>query len=1050
MKISDLSVRRPVAIMMVFLVVLLLGAVSWSKLKMDLLPELNLPMAVAMTTYDGVGPEEIESQITRPIEEALGTVNGIEHISSTSSKGSSIVFVEFAWGTDMNFAMSQMREKLDLIQAYLPQEAEKPMLLKINMDMMPVMVLGVSGASDLENLDQLGNEVIKPRLERIDGVASVEVTGGVEREIRISAVPQRLQAYGLSLDSIVSYLRMENRNTGAGTIEEGLKEHVVRVTGEFKSIQEIEDLLIPLATGGKVRLGEIAQVEDTIREQSEYVYMNGEPCVQISVQKQSDANTIEVSDRVNAEIAELKKVLPPGTEFVVGLDQASYIRMSIDTVTSNAVVGAVLAILILFVFLRNLRSTLIIGVAIPISIISTFILMYFGGLTLNVVSLGGLALGVGMMVDNSIVILENIYRHRQEGWTRLEAAKQGAHEVTAAVVASTLTTIAVFLPIVYVEGLSSQIFRPLALTVSFSLIASLFVALTLVPMLSSRILKVENKTEKNFFFKQWAQIFTALEKKYRSLLVWSINHKKIIVGSTLLMFLGSCGLMFFVGMEFMPKQDTGQYTINIKLPNGTALRETQRVTDLVVRHVQEIPEQDWCLYAVGSGVGMTMGSTGSESAAVMGQLVSKTERTRTIEQILDELRQKCNGIPGAKIEISASEINMGSFLTPIQISLTGNNLDVLSSLADTVADRVRSVEGAREVKTSLEDGRPELEIRINREKAAQYGLNSTQLSSFLATAVNGTTATRYRDGGEEIDVKVVLAEEYRGNLNELHALTIVSPTGAIVTLGDIAVLEQKTGPTQIVRADQARQVTVTGQTVGRDLASVTKDIKQALSGINIPAGVQLEYGGANEEMMSAFGDLTLALILAILLVYMILAAQFEGLLSPFIIMFAIPPTLIGVAVSLFGMGQAMSVPTFIGVIMLAGIVVNNAIVLVDYINVLRQRDGLGRTEAILKAGPTRLRPILMTTLTTVLALIPTMFGKGEGAELSAPMATAVAGGLTFSTLITLVLVPCIYILLDNLSTKVKGAIGRGEVSGKTGAERVNAAKQAENIPAGGE
>ena len=448
MRLSDFSVKRPVAITMVFLVILLLGAVSWSKLKMDLLPQLNLPMAIAITSYEGVGPEEMESLVTRPIEEAFGTVNGVKNINSISSKGNSLVYVEFVWGTDMNFAMSQMREKLDLLDPVLPQDANKPMLFKMDINMMPVMVLGVGGDIDLVSLDKLASEVIKPRLERVSGVASVDVVGGVQREIRISAEPQRLQAYNLSLDNIVSSLRMENRDTSAGTIEEGLKEHIVRVTGEFDSIQEIEELLIPLASGGKVRLAELARVEDTFHEQTQFVYMNGTPCVEISIQKQSDANTIEVSEAVHAEIEKLKAELPAGTDFVVGLDQASYIRMSIDTVTNNALLGASLAILILFLFLRTLRSTLVIAVAIPISIIATFILLYFGGLTLNVVSLGGLALGVGMMVDNSIVILENIYRHRQEGWSRLEAAKAGAHEVSSAVIASTLTTIAVFLPIV--------------------------------------------------------------------------------------------------------------------------------------------------------------------------------------------------------------------------------------------------------------------------------------------------------------------------------------------------------------------------------------------------------------------------------------------------------------------------------------------------------------------------------------------------------------------------------------------------------------------------
>lgn len=1043
MKLPDLAVKRPVAIIMVFLVVLLLGAVSMSKLKMDLFPELDLPMAIALTSYEGVGPEEIENLVTRPIEGALGTVNGIKNISSVSSKGSSLVYVEFAWGTDMNFAVTQMREKIDFVKAMLPQDVEKTMLFKLDPNMMPIMVMGFGGNLDLVTLDKLANDVIKPRLERIEGVASVTVTGGVKREICISAIPQRLQAYGLSLDSIVAYLRMENRNTAAGTIEEGLKEHVVRVTGEFKSISEIEDLRLPLTSGGYVRLGEIARVEDTFKEKKEYVFMDGTPGVQITVQRQSDANTVRVSTAINQEIEEIKKLLPSEADFKVGLDQASFIRLAIRQVTSNALAGAFLAVLILFLFLRNLRSTLIIGAAIPISIIATFILMYFGGLTLNLVSLGGLALGVGMMVDNAIVILENIYRHRQEGLSRFNAARQGANEVALAVTASTLTTIAVFLPIVYVEGMASQIFRPMALTVSFSLIASLMVALTLVPMLSAKLLKLEgNGGKQNRLFAWWGNALSWLEKKYRALLTWALDHKKRVVGLASALIIISVCLMPLVGMEFMPKQDTGEYTISITLPNGTALRETQRVTDLVVGYLQELPEQEWALYAVGSGSGMMSFSSSPETAMIRGKLQEKLSRTRTIDQVLDELRSKCAGIPGAKIEITGSDMNMGTAFTPIEVNLTGDNLEVLQALSDTFAERIKTVEGTREIKTSLEDGRPELQIQINRQKANQYGINGAQLSSFLATAINGTTATKYRHKGEEIDLRVVLDTTYRDNLPKLGSLTILSPSGALIPVGEIASLQPKTGPTQIVRYNQSRRVSITGDIIGRDLGSIMKDIQQNLGEIPIPPGIQVEYGGANKEMLEAFGDLTIALLLAILLVYMILAAQFESLLYPFVIMFAIPPTLIGVVFSLLFTRQTLSVPTFIGVIMLVGIVVNNAIILVDYINTLRKRDGMERREAILKAGPTRLRPILMTTLTTVLALLPLIWEKGEGAELSAPMATAVAGGLTFSTLITLVLIPCVYVLMDNFSMKIKRLLGREKRKTTEAAEKLPA-------PAGG-
>lgn len=1030
MKLSDVSVKRPVAVLMLFLIIILLGAVSSSRLQLDLLPQLDLPMALAITSYEGVGPEEIENIITRPIENVLGTVNGIENIHSTSSLGSSLVFVEFAWGTDMNFAINQMREKIDLIAAALPSGAGKTTLFKLDPNMMPIMVLGLAGEMDLDALDRLANDVVKPRLERVNGVASVTVEGGVQREIRISCDPQRLQAYGMSLEGIISYLRLENRNTSAGTVEEGLREHVVRLTGEFKDIQEIENLQLPLAGGGLIRLAELARVEDTFKDKSVLVFMDGMPGIQISLQKQTDANTVSVSNEVNKEIQEIEKYLPAGASIITGFDQAEYIRLSINNVINNALLGAFLAMFVLLLFLRNLRSTLIIGTAIPISVIATFILMFFGGLTLNIISLGGLALGIGMMVDNAIVILENIYRHRQEGYSRLESATRGANEVGVAITASTLTTIVVFLPIVYVEGMASQIFKPLALTVSFSLLASLLVALTLVPMLSSKILKVDRSLngEENSrrrvrligrLADSWYVGINKLGEKYRKVLHWSINNKKKVVLLSGVLLVVSLALLPMVGMEFIPAQDTGEYIINIALPNGTAMRETQRVAELVESYLEELPEHEWTFHAIGTGGGMIGGSANPERAVIQGRFKDKSERQRSSAEILDELRKKCAAIPGAKISINTQDAAMmGGAGTPVNITLTGDNLEVLQAFAEAVADRIGLVEGVREAKTDFEEGRPELHLKLNRQKADLYGINGAQLANLVTTAINGSTATKLRSGGEEIDVTVILEEEYRENVNDLKTLVIPSPSGALIPLGEVADFEITTGPTQINRLNQSRQVSVTSNIIGRDLGSVMKDIQLAVQNMNIPAGIQIEYGGSNKEMLEAFADLALALLLAVLLVYMILASQYESLLYPFVIMFSLPPTITGVIFALLLTGRTFNVPAFIGLIMLAGIVVNNAIVLVDYINTLRRRDGMSRKDAILKAGPTRLRPILMTTLTTILGLVPLLLGRGEGAEMSAPLATAIFGGLTFSTLITLLLVPCMYIILEDVKEKV--------------------------------
>lgn len=1021
MKLSRFAVKRPITVIMLFLFIVILGMVSMQKLNLDLFPELELPMALAMTSYENVGPEEIEELVTRPLENVLGTVGGIKNISSVSQRGSSMVLLEFSWGTDMNYALNQMREKIDLVSGFLPSGVDKTMILKLDPNMMPIMVLGLSGEKQLVELDKLANDVLKPRLERVEGVASVTISGGVKREVLISVAPQRLLAYGLSLEQIVGQLAMENRDLSAGVVEEGSREQMVRVIGEFKSIEEIENVFLPLPTGGRIRLAEIAKVEDTLKDDREFVYMNGQPSVQVAIQKQTDANTVKVSSAVKQVLADFKKEMPAGMTLTIGFDQAEYINLALDQVKDNAYLGAGLAILILFLFLHNFRSTLIIGVAIPIAIIATFILMFFGGLTLNIITLGGLALGVGMMVDCAIVILENIYRYRQNGYTLIEAAREGADEVALAVTASTFTTIVVFLPLVYVEGLASQIFRPMALTVSFALLASLVVALTLVPTLSSKFLRVKNSTSqsgvKHKLLKTWDSVFIFFNEVYRRLLGWAIKHRKTVIFTTFVLFIISLALFPRVGMEFLPQSDSGDYLVNISLPNGTSVTETERVTKQVASYIEALPEHEWALYAIGVGGSTLGGGATPEKASISGKLVRKNERTRSIDEVLDELRKNCAQIPGAKIEVSSFDTAMGGLQTPLEIGISGDDLDVLQAFANTVAARVKEVPGTREVKTSIDDARPELHFKLKKEKAEEYGIGTQQVASLLSTALSGTPATRYREKGEEIDVRLKIEEKYCSSISALESLMLAAPNGSLVHLGDLVEIELAKGPTEIRRKNQTRHLTISGDIFERDLQSVMVDIQKSLDDLLIPAGVQLEFGGAHQEMVEAFTDLSLALILAIVLVYMILAAQFEGLLAPFIIMFSIPPTLIGVVGALLLTKRTFSIPTFIGVIMLAGIVVNNAIVLVDYINTLRFRDGLEREAAILQAGPTRLRPILMTTLTTVLALLPLTIGLGEGAEFSAPMATAVAGGLIVSTLITLVLIPCMYIVFDNLSNR---------------------------------
>jgi len=1022
-KFFEFAVKRPVAVTMIFLIMILLGVVSYSKLGLDLFPELDLPMLVIQTSYTGAGPQEVESQITRPLEGAIGTVSGVKNITSYSSRGNSIIIAEFAWGTDLNLATSQIRDRIDLYSAILPSDASKSTIIKMDPTMMPIMQILFSGDVDLVELTEVAEDIVSPALERINGVASVNMSGGVEEEILITAIPQRLQAYGIGFDQIINQVMMENRNVTGGTIEEGLREHTVRITGEYTSIDDIKNLIITGATGTTIRLEELANVEKTLKDRESYVFANGKPGINLTLMQQSDANLVQVSDAVNKAIKEIEKRLPPGYELSVTFDQADYIRMSIDNVIESAFLGAFYAVLILFIFLRNIRSTLIIAVSIPVSVIATFAIMYFTDVSLNLVSLGGLALGLGMIVDNSIVILENTYRFNLMGFNRKDSAINGTKEMAGAIIASTLTTIVVFFPIVFVEGMASQIFWPMALTISCSLLASLIVSLILVPMLSSRLLKVPEPSKVNIFTKLSNAVGVALDrisKVYQRFLAVCLRHHILVIVVTTALFIFSLTFLPQVGMEFIPDQDTGEYNVTVSLPNGVALRETMRVAEQVEKVLWEIPENESISFVVGgnsSGLNM-FSSSQSNTATFSGKLVSREERNRSMEEVLDEIREKLKVLPGIEYEVSSSGIMVLSG-EDLAINFKGDDLEQLEYVADAVIPYIEQIEGTREVKKSTEEGNPELNLIVDRQKASKYGLSSAVVANTVSSAIRGTTISQFRSDGQELDIRIVLDKKYRENLNDLQSLTISSPTGALVPLSEIAKFEIGVSPSTIVRNNQSRQVSITADISGRDLASVTADAEKVLERMSLPSSVTYEIGGSSSEMWEAFGDLSIALILAVLLVYIVMAFQFEQLLHPFVIMFSIPPAATGVIFALLLTKHTVSVPTFIGIIMLVGIVVNNAIVLVDYVNILRKDYGLSRQEALLKAGPTRLRPILMTTLTTVLGMLPVAIGRGEGSELTAPMGTALIGGLTFSTLITLILVPSMYMLMEDITNWFK-------------------------------
>jgi HAE1 family hydrophobic/amphiphilic exporter-1 len=1054
-KLSELSVKRPVTVLMMIFIVLILGFVSFTRIPLDLMPEMEIPVAAVMTTYSGVGPQEVEKLITKPLEEVIGSTENIDSLYSISAEGSSTVMIMFDFGVDMDNATLELREKIDLVKGYLPEDASDPMVFKFDPTAMPVMMLSLSaegmGSSELQTLVE---DTIKPRLERAEGIVSVEIIGGVKDIVEIRASSEKIQGYGISLDYLANILRAENFSMPGGSVQKGEQELTIKTTGEFQSVEEIQELLIPLPNGATVRLHDLAEVELKADEPVTISQVNGQNSIDMMLSKQSGTNTVKVSEAAHKEIEALQREIP-GIKINPIYDTADYIKQSLDSVKSSAYVGGLLAIFVLYLFLRNLRTTFIIATSIPISIIATFCLIYFSGVTLNLMTLGGLALGVGMLVDNSIVVLENIYRFRQDGYSRFDSAVKGTSEVSMALIASTATTLAVFLPIVFVQGLTSAIFKQLAMTVSFSLLASLAVAMTLVPMLSSKFLRVDRSRQAANGFNSvlrseggyvpagfeeeepkegfWARHFNlqkvydkfevfynGLLAKYESLLKWALNHRKRVIVIATIAFFGSMSSIAFVGSEFIPATDEGYVQISVRLSDGAELEDTLAIMEEVEAKLQgQIPEIENVFLEAGYGGDMTGAAHGNQGTIYV-QLTDLSERKRGVNEISDVIRSMIRDIPGAKISVSSMASMSMSGGTPISINIYGEDLDTLKMIGDDVKEILEGIEGTREVKSSYEDGIPEVEIKIERAAAAQYGLTASQIAQAVRGIVSGTTATKFKYEGTEIDVIIKGDEYYNENIQGLEQIPITTNLGFPVSLGQVAEVSIKRGPVSISREDQERLISVSCQLSGRDVGSVAADMEQALAQYQMPDRYYYKMGGEQQEMIEAFSDLGLALILAVILVYMVMASQFESLLYPFIIMFSMPLAFAGGIFGLFIAGTPLSVPAIIGLIILAGIVVNNAIVLVDYINTRRRVFNEDRITAITKAGPIRLRPILMTALTTILAMVPLTLGIGEGSEMSAPLAIVVVWGLTLSTLVTLVVIPVMYTILDDVSLKVRG------------------------------
>jgi HAE1 family hydrophobic/amphiphilic exporter-1 len=1015
LSLARLSVDRPVLTAMVTMIVLVLGAVSLGRVQIDLLPDVELPTVTVRTEYLGASPEVMEQRVTQTIEEIVATVPGVEDLTSTSSEGRSDVKVTFTWGTDIDTAAIDVHAKIEDEINELPDEIVRPRVNKFDVASFPVVVLGISSHLDPVELTTLIDEQIRYRFAQIPGVAQVDPWGEYEREVRVELDPGRVREFDLPLDRVLDAIRDANLDLPAGKIDEGNATVTLRAPAQFTDIDQIRETIVEVRDGAPVRLRQIAEVKDTYQKRERVARVNGERGLRMGIRKQSDANTVEVAEAILREIEAVNADYPQ-VHIVPVINQGNFIERSIANVAQSVLYGGVLAVFVLLLFLRNVRSTAIIATAIPISLVATFSLVYFSGLTINLMSLGGLALGVGMMVDNSIVVLENIFRRRDElGEDARTAAVSGTKEVAAAIVASTITTLVIFLPLAFVRGVSGVLFQDLAIVISFSLGCSLVVSLSVVPMLAAKFLRVPPRSLDAREKPPGEDAPGLLGIAYRGALDAALRHRGITVVLAAVALGASLPLARHIGTEFMPPGDEGEVRVTGEMAVGTRLelidRQTRRLEALAYPIVPE---------AVASVV--SVGASGQNPGeAFQGELrvtlPPATARDRSNTEIAQELRAALDGcVPGMTVRTRAPQ---GQFLLErvlgteqggITVEVRGFELAILDELAGAVAAKIGDVPGITDVKVSREAGVPQQELRIDRDKAADLGLSPRDVARAIETAVAGSQAGEYRVRGNSYRILVQLADAENLPLSQILDLTVSNSAGEDIALRNVVSTEFGHGPIVIERADQQRLVKVSANVAGRDMGSVAEDVEARVDGIPRPVGYEILVAGNFEEQQKAFDELLVSLFLSLALVYMVLAAQYESLLDPLVVMLSVPVAAVGVLITLVGTHTTLNVQSFIGCIMLGGIVVNNAILLVDQARQLRE-EGLPTRVAVQEAGRRRLRPILMTTLTTILGLLPLALGIGEGSDAQAPLARAVLGGLTASTLITLLLIPAVYSLV---------------------------------------
>lgn len=1015
---SKLCIRKPVTTIMVTLMVFIAGIVSYFNLDQALMPDMDLPIAVVMTTYVGASPEEIEELISKPMEESLGSIANVDTVTSYSSTNSSMVLLQFVDGTDIDMAAVDMRDKIDQMKSTLPDAAGDPMVIKMDINAMPITIGVKAENMDLESLNDLLEDNVVNRLERIEGVASVSLSGGITNEVRITVDPVKLAGYGLTTSTLSGLLAAENMNLPSGDLTQGNTTVAVRTIGEFTSVQEINNLPIPTSTGAVIHLSDVARVEQVEADRDSFTYINGEKGILLSVDKQSTANLVKVSQSLKDEIAKLQRDYPE-LEIDMLSDTSDYIEMSLSNITETALLAAVIAFFVLLLFLKNAVTAGIIAVSIPTSIMATFALMHVTDINMNMISMGGVAIGIGMLVDNSVVVLDSIYQYYERGYTAAESAEIGAKEVSMAIIASTLTTVAVFLPMALIGGTTGAMMKNLSFTIMYALIASVVVALTFVPMACALLLKRETKTFvwKNLkflsFLDRWEGAIDTLSRKYEKLLKWALRHRKKTVLTVLLVFILSLCSIPLAGMDFMASMDEGVATISVDLPNGTDLDTTEETTLEVLYRLQDIPEADVVYANVGSG----MLSSGTNSASITMNLVDAKDRKRSTEEVCDDIEKLLADIPGADITVSSSDSAMGSLASAdVTMNVYGYDAATLVDVEDELIDKLSQVDGLSDVEGSTGDTVPEAKVTIDRAKASQYGITTASVAGALSTAISGSTATQYKLDGTEIDVVIRYDTNSVNYLTDLNNLTVTSAYGTQVPLSDVATITMDESATTIMRENQKNYITISANADNMSTSEAQKLVEKAMADIELPDGCTYEFSGMMEKMNDTFRSLDIAMVVAVLLVYMIMASQFESLRYPFIVMFSMPLAITGAIIGLLITGNTITMPAMMGFVMLIGMVVNNGIVLVDYTNQLMDR-GMNCYDALTSAGPRRLRPILMTTLTTVLGMVPMALATSEGSEMMQALAIAVIFGLTLSTVVTLIFIPVLYMWMNERKRK---------------------------------